>query len=365
MDTLLLKLSDVLLEEEIGDERIADLGKLLGDLCINRTSGIAYHNIRRFPKLKVSKDFLWTLDAVYQSNCFRNQQTKMYFKELSKMFAGVDFHYAVLKGTILSMNRYQEGCRVSNDIDVLVDEYHVEQCTRILRANGFVQGTYRRGIGIIPATRREIILSKLNYGETVPFFKLFGEEAMMVDVNFSLDYKPELTGNLVERMLQHVEPVLLDGCQCMTLEKYDFLIHLCCHLYKEATTFYWVDLQRDLMLYKFSDINLLLRTAFSPQELEELATRIQEYGLERECYYTFVNSSILFPPIQQVQGFKKLIDCIQPNDLSFMKQIIHPKEKTVYEYKESFLDWFFTPNRRERLHEIKIEGNKEEGVWSI
>ena len=65
----------------------------------------------------------------------------------------------------------------------------MEKCQQVLLENGFIQG-HIRGRKIIKATREEIILSRMNYGETIPFCKFWEGRYLCVDINFSLDYKP-------------------------------------------------------------------------------------------------------------------------------------------------------------------------------
>ena len=37
----------------------------------------------------------------------------------------------------------------------------------------------------------------------------------------------------------------------------DFFLHLCAHLYKEATTLPWIEMHRDMTLYKYCDIYII------------------------------------------------------------------------------------------------------------
>ena len=59
----------------------------------------------------------------------------------------------------------------------------------ILEKNGFIQGYFAYG-EIITATRREILMARMNYGETVPFLKMVNGNLLELDLNFTLDIKP-------------------------------------------------------------------------------------------------------------------------------------------------------------------------------
>ena len=137
-----------------------------------------------------------------------------------------------------------------------------------------------------------------------------------------------------------------------TLSETDFLIHLCCHLFKEATTYDWVINRRDLMLYKFSDINVYVHTYGNKIFFRSLYERIKYFGLEEECYYAFENSSIIYPRLLLIPGYRCLLQSIRPNNVDYMKQIVYPKERTLYEYTVSFEEWFNEPNRMNLLKKI-------------
>ena len=85
-----------------------------------------------------------------------------------------------------------------------------------------------------------------------------------VDINFSLDYKPGDTA-LLEQMMNNSVVVKLGEYKVHTLRNDDFFVHLCSHLYKEATTLPWVEMMRDTALYKYCDIYMLLNDADEEQ----------------------------------------------------------------------------------------------------
>jgi len=344
MDNLFFRLSDFFMEETDEVMIPESQERLLGALCLNRMGGIGYLNMRRLKGLKVSKEFRWTMEAVYNDNLRKYELLLRDVGILSEIFSKSTFAYALLKGAYLSTMLYPKGCRVSNDIDILVQEEDLSRCTGLLAEGGFVQGQYVRGKGIIPATRREIVMARMNYGETVPFFKVVDDEAIMVDINFSLDYKPEESG-IVRKMLQRTRKVAGPSGEFVTLDRADFMIQLCCHLYKEATTIDWVMTGRDLLLYKFSDIYVFFTKEYQGKDYQLLKNRIFEYGVMKECFYALKNTAVVFEKLLQNEEYMKLLEEIQPDNLDFMKQIVCPKEKQVLSYDMEFKDWFMQKDR--------------------
>jgi len=351
MSKLLFKLSDIFMKEEetiISDNSIY----LLGEICMNRVAGIVYKNLKKIKKFGATSEFVNSLRVIYEDNIEKNKRFAENVTYIAKLFEEEKFQYALLKGAILTTTLYESGCRTSNDIDILINESDISKCQNVLLNNGFIQGTYEEGHGIIPATRREILMSRMNYGETIPFVKLVDSEPLEIDLNFSVDFKPQKDKDIVSMLIDETICISYNEVTLRTLNYEDFLIHLCCHLYKEATTLYWVEEKRDLTLYKFCDINLFLHSYSSPEFFERLIKRIKEFGVEKECYYTFYNSSIIYPNLNDIKGFNECLKIIEPNELDFMQQIINPENKRVYKYELNFLNWFDCADKHNYLRSI-------------
>lgn len=352
---ILFRLCDIFNKEEINVEH-CDYEKLLGEIIINRMVGAAYHNLS-FLNNRVPKEFKSALQVILSQNIKKARKFKNNVKYLSEILSESEFNFALLKGSFLSTILYDEGMRTSNDIDILLNSEDISSCQRCLTENGFIQGSFTEERGIVPATRREIVQSRMNYGETVPFLKLIDNELLEIDINFSVDFKPASNNSIVRQLLEESRDINFEGVNIRTLCDVDFMIHLCCHLYKEATTLNWVSSRRDLTLYKFSDINLMLHHYGSKDYFDKLLARIKHFNVEKECYYTFENSSIIYPKLKEVEGFEKFMKCMRPGDLRFMKQIVYPMEKRLYEYSMAFEEWFFCEDRISNLKEISYEVN--------
>ncbi len=160
-----------------------------------------------------------------------------------------------------------------------------------LRAGVLRAGRFR------PATRQEIISSRMNRGETVPFVRkvdLPGMPYWEIDINFTLDYQARDSG-AVERLLEGRQARIETAeAPLYTLAPADFLLHLCAHLYKEASIYNWVEMGRDLSLYKFSDLYLLLREDLDEALAAEVLERAEACGLK---------GSVPFPSITPARSF--------------------------------------------------------------
>ena len=349
-----VKLADMYLDEElVVDNALGE--KILGKAVINRVLNIVYRNLKKNAGFW---DFEAAYNALYKMNIEIAKKCKDNIEAICKIMEEADFPYALLKGAYLLTNLYEEGDRTSNDVDILVSEQDVGKCKDLLNKHGFIQGWLDDDGNIIKAKRIDIIMSKMNYGETIPFIKETPNGFITADVNFSFDYKPMEDDSVLREMLTRTIRIPYRDTVLQTLEEADFIIHLCLHLYKEATTSEWAFRRKDLNLYKFNDLYMILKNKGSEELFKTLTERVIKDGAEKECYYSFLNAAYIFEKINDVEGFKTMLDAIKPADTTYLKQIISPVDNFIYEYDMEFRDWLACPDRKTYLLE---KYNKENG----
>lgn len=330
---------------------ISDYPSVLGQLLFNRVGAAAYYTLRECELLgHVNREFRNSLKAMFDVGVDKAASFERCLYTVSSILDRVNYKYAFLKGAYL-YSAYPKGLRTSNDIDILLERDSLNDICNLLKSSGFAQGSIRNG-KFVPASRMEIIDSMMNRGETVPFIKkvdLPKMEFCEIDLNYSLDYKPVQDSAIISEFLERSRPV--NGI--MTFSQIDFLIHLCIHLYKEATIMSWVDMQRDLSLYKFCDIYLLIHKWMDADFAVQLEERIKKYGLEKECYHALYYTRLLFDI--KNESLDKLLSNIKPKDTSFLKEVFDPEKGKIYKHKKSLLDWFFSSDRKRYLYEITNE----------
>ncbi len=332
------------------DESLLDYAtpKVLGHLFYNRMQGIAYHTLKKHGLLgMLNREFRNSLKCAYEHNTTKNNSYYICLSHLSKILSACNAKVAMLKGAYLC-SHYPTGCRTSNDVDLLVLPEDVTIIGDLLTQDGFKQGNIKNG-QFIPATRKEIIESKMMRGETVPYIKQVDLPYMKyfeVDINFSLDYKNG-ESDILANILDNVCIVNENQIRIPTLNKNDFFIHLCAHLYKEATTLPWIEMHRDMTLYKYCDIYMLI-SEMTNQEFDELFNRAKELGVEKVCAYAVLETVQLFDkndskPIQ-------LACNILADDLDLLLKVVDPKGKRTLIYQTSDVtERFFMDDRAKDL----------------
>lgn len=321
---------------------------VLGMLFSNRMAGVAYYVLKNANLLNlVDREFRNSIKNASILNEKINDEFVGCLKFLTETLEDCNVPYALLKGAYLC-NWYPVGCRTSNDIDVLVAAENVGKISAKLKAVGFEQGHLKNGV-FVPATRQEIIQSKMMRGETVPFIIEINAPFMKyleVDLNFSLDYKNSDDAVLKE-MLSRAQMVSVGDLKVRTLDRSDFILHLCSHLYKEATTIPWIRMKRDMTFYKFCDIYGLLYD-FTEDNFQQLFDRAKITKTERELLYCIDGLQELFNSSYGLFLEKELLN--KGFDFS---EVIAPTEKKLYRYKEdSIKKRFFAKDRMNLLREV-------------
>lgn len=324
---------------------------VLGFLFFNRMQGIAYDRMKKQGVLgKVNREFRNSLKSAFDQNVIKNRSFAKCVNMVATILNQLDCKNAMLKGAFLC-NHYPEGYRTSNDIDLLVKPEDVTIVGNALLDTGFKQGNVRNG-EFVPASRNEIIESKMMRGETVPYIKLVDLPNMKyleVDLNFSLDYKNGEI-DVLEKILQKANVVNKNGILLPTLSKEDFFIHLCAHLYKEATTLPWVEMHRDMTLYKYCDIYMLL-SEMKDKDVEAVFARAKELNMEKVCAYTIIEASDLFD-IDNGNA-KAISESVLAGDRNFILTVISPRDKKSLKYQTvNATERFFLEDRVADLKEV-------------
>ena len=340
-------------KEDDFDESLLDAATptVLGHLFFNRMQAIAYGTLKKHGLLgKVNREFRNSLKSAYEQNIEKNKSFFWCVEHIENTLSECTCKYAMLKGAYLC-KCYPDGYRTSNDIDLLVHPKDVTEIGDALLKAGFKQGNIRNG-KFEPATRKEIIESKMMRGETVPYIKeinLPGIQFLEVDINFSLDYKPGDT-ELLEEMMNNTLLVKLGDFRVRTLRVDDFFVHLCSHLYKEATTLPWVEMMRDMTLYKYCDIYMLLNGA-DEEQVDFLFDRAEKLGMEKVCAFAVLHTAELFKfrNLYAVEVSTRALGY----DLDFIHRIVSPKDKKELVFTErDILERFFADNRKTLLEEV-------------
>lgn len=338
----------VITDEHVGE---IDWAKFVGLAIRHRVVGVVYKRINKIEK--VPREVERSLKYIYLGQRERNKLQNQIILELSKELEMCGANYVFLKGAILNSYYYEEGERVSNDVDILTVRSEISKIAEAAKRAGYIQGKVRNG-KIVAATLKQIVFNQLNTYETVPFFKKIDKEYISFsefDVNFRLGNDD--TGEATKELLK--ENHLVDksklAIRTMRLEK--FFLYLCIHLYREAIMVFKIIKGDDLLLYKFLDIHKVIwkEKSFDWKYLLALANKLNRI---QDVYYTLYFTEMLFPNTIDIEK----LEMFKTSDELFLNQYRgKDNSKEVYEWNMEFSARMF--NETARIKEAKKNIGKE------
>ncbi|XID90680.1 nucleotidyltransferase family protein [Paenibacillaceae bacterium WGS1546] len=338
--------------------RKLDLAEILGHLTYNRTAGIAYHVLRQIEAPSFNREFEMALYLIHQIQSLRTSAHKKHISQLAKAMNESGIPHAFLKGAILANSVYPEGCRISSDIDILLNAGHLTECSNIFKSLGFIQGFHDENKNeVIPATRKELINYRMNFGEVVPFRKVIDEPGINlieIDINFSLNWLPHGTEEAVENFILQAQMYdFPDGQQVSSLPPEYFLAHLCVHLFKEAHVITWVEWQRDLGLYKFVDLYGFLTDSALQIDWNGFIRIVRDNDIVKESFYALEYARTFFPVLNDNRAFIEALEQIKPDNTDYLEQVIDGGDASiVYRWTKGLLPRFFDMHRYDSLERV-------------
>lgn len=282
----------------------------------NRVIGLAYHNLERL-KLSYLVPSKYRRNGMFYTlgNGMRNKSLIMEYKNIIKKMNDEGIKCAPLKGVFLVPNLYENyGSRDMNDVDILINRKDSKKVLKIMEELGYLQGRFNQEINDIENyTKEKKMLWKMKMNNLCPFVKKSGSEYhkyYKFDFSFNLDL--DITVDPVQEMLDGADEI--DGMHY--LKPKDFFLHLCCHLYKEATNAEWIYINSDINLIKFCDVREYIQQKMDKTSLKESVNFAKEYGLEKAIYFTVFYLKELYN-----DGYEdEVLDYIDIEEVEFLNQ---------------------------------------------
>jgi hypothetical protein len=287
----------------------------------------------------------WLFASAYLGNRHRNQALCDEFGPLLADLTAAGVPYAVRKGFALVESVYHDaGVRRINDLDLLVERADAPLVDEVLRRYGYTQGQLAvdgdRIEAFDDATR---MAWRMRMNNQLPYRKP-GYRPDVSDFNVDLCHGIFPRGGRVDapvsELLARARPAVLCGAPSLVLEPADFLLDLCAHLYKEATSAAFVREGLDLQLSKFLDVSLF---AGSLEEAawDRFTERALGYAVGAGVYYALHFTTVLHPGTIP----ERVLAALRPEDLGYLDGFGAP-EGLDGRFSQDFIARLFDPGRR-------------------
>ena len=320
---------------------------ILGYLSYHRVIGLVYSKINNINVRLLDYPVFFSSYMIYEAQRIRTIEQQKNVSIISDELNKNNIKHVFLKGTILNSILFEYGTRASNDIDILINKKDINKVRSILNNIGFIQGKYDyKNNKIIEYSNDEINNFENNIGETAPFVKISNNPAIKtidVDVNFSLDWKPEYNEETINNFLD--KRILVNnketGSKIYSLSNEYNFIELCMHFYKDAALIDLVKKRKVIDLYKIIDIYYFIMKYFEEINLEEVCSIIKNNNIDNEIFFTLKYINTLFVD-SYTDKIKQLIENLD-YDENIVNTIFDQYDNSIKMYtKDSIKDRIFT-----------------------
>jgi hypothetical protein len=261
---------------------------VLGGCIRNKTLPLAWHNLKTLKLAGKVPHKMRELCAFYALGVARKNQALLgQFRMISSALQSAGIRFAPLKGLVLVSEVYTMDSRQMNDFDLMICKDDRSRVRSLLNSLGFYEGEYDYDSrSVKPLDRRQKALWGLYMYNLPAFMKLIDDEYLqLVEVDFTFDIRFNSTQSAAEEFLSRLsfyEPL---GCEVLNAE--EFLLHLCCHLHKEAKNVLWVEREADFNLIKFCDVREYVLHSMRSLDFERFLGLARKYEVEAAVHFSF------------------------------------------------------------------------------
>lgn len=234
----------------------------------------------------------------------------------------------------------------------MIDYEQYKTVKQIMQSEGYEQTEYDdTSKAHVPIPRKKAIFWNLNMNNSYPFRKSVGDifcERVNFDFCFGIDKNNrKIVSDMLSRMGERNQ-----------LNSYDFFIHLCTHLYKEAVNDMWIWSGTDNNLVKFTDVREFSIKYMTENDFNRALDIAEEEGgnLLKAIHFTLFYLNEIFQ-----DGYEQdLISRCKIDDNEYL-QCFNESVK----FKKNFWERLFSYSNVEELKEtpkyLKLNGGNLNG----
>lgn len=325
-------------------EKGASWEKIINYADRNRTLYLVLHNFFQYKLIDLIPGWLVKIiQDSYICNEIRNDEKLKELKYLLMALEERGVKIVPVKGAYLIDEIYDRRIRTTNDLDALILRKDIPVIIKVMKELGYTDDYYNfKKKCFEPVSSQKKMLYKLKMYNLLPFAK---EGALgniiFFDLSHSLDFS--LNSNVVEEMINSAQ--LINGRYQLLPEH--FLLHMCCHHYREASHTEWIKLGKDLNLMKFCDVREFVIKRTDSVILKKMIQFARKYSLEKAVYFTFYVLKEIYS-----DGYEDdVLDNLNILDKNFVFMFGENEYNIAKKGKKSFWRSFFDDNNMDEVDE--------------
>jgi hypothetical protein len=309
------------------------------------SANFANHKLFRSDADKALIPYHYLFTSVYHANAARNEALLREFDTVTAAVAAAEVPFAVRKGASLISKSYRDpGKRRMHDLDLLIRREDAATVRRVIEGLGYQQGRLTAdATRIEPFSRQTQMHWRLHLNNALPMVKHADRRDItvyVVDLCFNLFPTGSAASLDTDAVLSRAVPV--PGSAARWLAEADLFIDVCSHLFKEATTLYYIANGADIQLQKYVDLLGICPSHGDLPRWADLLTAARACGAAEIVYFALHNLSLLFPEAVP----DGVLAALRPDDTRFLDEVGRA-DGVPQTVTGSFLDRVFADRRKE------------------
>ena len=307
----------------------------------NKTLPLLWKNIKElhsesFVPVHIRKMIQYVVIGVRTDNIlFLNE-----FEQIKSLLLQEEVLFLPLKGIYMIPNIYKScDIRTMGDIDCLVDRKDVTKVQKVMAELGYVQGEIDLAKKEIkPFERFKEIVWNTQMTNMPPFYKLSDESSLgYVKVDFSVCLDFDRNYDLTQKLLK-------DANINSELRTVVLFLHVCAHLYKEATNDTYIKLNKDVNLVKFCDVREFLLSHEKENFLDCVVKYANANGLGDALYYSLYY-------LIQIYGddYSNTLKRINMSDVDIISYYKKSGSNELIEWKKNIMQRLFSDSNEDEM----------------
>ncbi len=307
---------------------------------------LIYYNLKNLNIEKIIPKQLGRIALFYQLGTI--ERNKAYFEELKTIRRILEDNQVIAvptKGGWLIPNLYgNNGTRTIGDIDFLVKKEDTKKIKLIMNENGYIQSEYdNNDRKLIHISKEKEVLWRTRKTNLFAFKKQVDNPYVgyfVFDFCFNLDILSDK--DPIPEMFSRLNT---DEGDLKYLSDIDFFIHLCVHLYKEATDAVCILHSTDLNLIKFCDVREFILQKMSKEKLRKAIDLINTYKLQKPIYFTLHFLREIYN-----DGYEsEILSEVSIRNLDFLNEYKFNNFSEPIKWEKSFMDRLFAVSNIDEL----------------
>ena len=324
-----------------GNTNFFELAKLA---IYHKTFTLVFKNLIEDCKISIVPQYLYDLYITFKNSLIKIENNYQIEKQLiMSEFSNNGVDLIPVKGAMFIDDIYKiNGTRYLSDLDFFIKKSDISIAESVMKSLGYSYGKVDKTNNCLRnATRKELLIWRLNMGNLFPFIRENKSEPEF----FNVDIRFSISENLNDTFIEDIFKMKYSN---KTIFYYMLLIHLCVHFYIETKQTVNIYSNTDFNIIKLCDIREFIANFINDFSLDYLLKLANKYCSKNEVLYAIYYVYIIYQD-EKFSKIKEYWTKENEDDLSSYGDTIEEQTET---FTKNLYQRLFSCNNRDELSRI-------------